>query len=67
LFFHAATPRFVIRTLYFERQYRERFGQGAGVLSNAAFLEPFSGFDKAHLDLPPESKELRRIISIRSM
>lgn len=28
-----------------------KFGQGAGVLSNAAFLELFSGSDKAHLDL----------------
>jgi hypothetical protein len=30
---------------------REGFGQGAGVLSNAAFVELFSGFEKRTLTL----------------
>ncbi len=43
------------------------FGQGAGVLSNAAFLELFSGFDKTHLDLSIEYQESPQIIPAKSM
>jgi hypothetical protein len=45
----------------------KNFGQGAGVLSNAALVELFSAFDKTHLGLSLESKASRRIISTKSM